>query len=98
MVTVRSPAPTSAVSPLLIVRDVVNDPNVIRLPPVRASRIPQCVIVPQLAVAVTKVSAVALEPTPFDGALKVMAKRAYAPPLTSVPELASVGSLVYNPK
>ena len=67
-----------------------------KLPLVEASCIPICVTVPQEAVAVGNVTSAEFVDTPLDGAPIVTAVLAYEPPDTSVPESASVGSVVYS--
>src|SRR5687768_1399343 len=59
------------------------------------SKIPMCVITPQLAVAAGKSICAEFADAPPDSVVNAMVCRAYAPPLTSVPAApVSVGSLV----
>ena len=67
-----------------------------KLPLVEASCIPMCDTVPHEPVAVGNVTSAEFVDTPLDGAPIVTAVLAYEPPDTSVPESASVGSVVYK--
>ena len=74
-----------------IVFAVVKAPYQRRLPPEVASRTPQWVTVPQLAVATGKAISPSFWVAPEAAASIDRAWRAYEPPETSVPESASVG-------
>ena len=67
-----------------------------KLPLVEASCMPMCYTVPHETVQVGKVTSAEFVDTPLDGAPNVTATLAYEPPDTSVPESASVGSVMYS--
>jgi hypothetical protein len=83
-------------SPESIVLDVSKGVWNNKLPAVEASCIPMCDTVPHEAVAVGNVMSALFCVTPLDGASNVADVLAYEPPDTSVPESASVGSVVYR--
>jgi len=88
-----------AVSPLAIAFAVVRIADLSMFPAVRASYVAKCVTVPHDAVAVANVITAAFDADPADAAPQsaaTVAFRAYAPPVTSVPVAASVGSVVNN--
>jgi len=99
-VTVRLVAGMRNTSPSLIVRDVVSGAQANMLPPVDASKIAACVMVPQLppdaAANSMAASFVAVVAVP-DTVMVPVALRAYALPDTSVPPPGSLGAAVKRP-